>query len=528
MNITKQISNIFMPFLLPAAMLMSSCGVENVGEKGTPLPDGEYPLQLTASVDGMTSRTAGKDAWTDGDVIGVRIGDSEPGEYKLDADGGVKEFVTPLYWQNTASATVTAWYPYEPQTDVNISYQREGYKAFDFLYASADNQSYLSPTALKFKHQMAKVKYTLVAGDGITDEDLEEVNVSLLGDATASYSEGVLSAADQSNNWIFSKYDRITRSGEALLVPQDMTGKKFIMVEFMSHFGSFSYTPENQDAGLLKAGMVNTYTITINSDGIDVVAVSGGEWTNSGSSEGIDVEDYYIAYKSTDVKPGDYFYSDGTWSDGGLRKIKLDGTYEIENKEPLSNKTCVGIVFHIRNADSPTDVCCYKTFKGDPIGYIVSIDQKESKWCTNAPESNDYRQEIGINGYSLTILYSDKHSDKGLVAIPWCTGHATISENEKVVFSSWYMPSQEEYRQMRGVTINNKNPIIEVLQNNLGKSSGAKFVDNHYFSSELMGFGGNYLWMYNVLTGSDKTEDFKNAYDATFPYRAVCTFKLIK
>lgn len=236
-------------------MLMSSCGAENLEEKGTPLPDGEYPLQLTASVDGMTSRTAGKDAWTDGDIIGVRIGDSEPGKYKLDADGGVKEFVTPLYWQNTAPATVTAWYPYDSQNNVDISDQTAGFADFDFLYASADNQSYSSPTVLKFKHRMAKVKYTLVKGDGITDEELAEVKVQLAGCIQASFSEGALSGAG--DGWITP-----TSDNEALLVPKDMTGKKFINVEVNGT--DFYYTPEEQDAGLLAAGMVNTYTITVN------------------------------------------------------------------------------------------------------------------------------------------------------------------------------------------------------------------------------------------------------------------------
>lgn len=518
MNITKQVSNIFMPFLLPAAMLMSSCGAENLEEKGTPLPDGEYPLQLTASVDGMTSRTAGKDAWTDGDIIGVRIGDSEPGKYKLDADGGVKEFVTPLYWQNTAPATVTAWYPYDSQNNVDISDQTAGFADFDFLYASADNQSYSSPTVLKFKHRMAKVKYTLVKGDGITDEELAEVKVQLAGCIQASFSEGALSGAG--DGWITP-----TSDNEALLVPKDMTGKKFINVEVNGT--DFYYTPEEQDAGLLAAGMVNTYTITVNAKSIDVKAVTGGEWTDSGNSKDLVREDFYVAYQPTDVKPGDYFYSDGTWSDGGLRKINLDGNYEFEDIGPLSGKTCMGIVFYIRNADSPTDVCYYETFEGDPTGYIVSIDQNESKWSEEVLNGGDFRSEVGINGYSSTMKYAQKFSDKGLVAIPWCTEqHTAISESDNAVFSAWYMPSQEEYKLMRGVSINNSNPILEILQHNLGKFIDAQFENDFYFSCELMGYGGNYLHMYNLITGSEDAGDFKNGYDATFPYKAVCAFKL--
>lgn len=48
------------------------------------------------------------------------------------------------------------------------------------------------------------------------------------------------------------------------------------------------------------------------------------------------------------AKIGDYFYSDGTWSDGGLISINKDGTKPVwaENKPaPVEGKTVIGIVF---------------------------------------------------------------------------------------------------------------------------------------------------------------------------------------
>lgn len=48
------------------------------------------------------------------------------------------------------------------------------------------------------------------------------------------------------------------------------------------------------------------------------------------------------------AKIGDYFYSDGTWSDGGLISINKDGTKAVwaENKPaPVEGKTVIGIVF---------------------------------------------------------------------------------------------------------------------------------------------------------------------------------------
>ena len=49
-----------------------------------------------------------------------------------------------------------------------------------------------------------------------------------------------------------------------------------------------------------------------------------------------------------DPKVGDYFYSDGTWSDGGLISIKKDGTSPVwaeVKPAPLPGKTVIGIVF---------------------------------------------------------------------------------------------------------------------------------------------------------------------------------------
>lgn len=259
---------------LAAAMLLgtafASCSQDDMPQAGgTPLPDGEYPLTLTARVDGMNTRTAGKDEWTVGDEIGVRIGaDGAIGHYRLNVSNGtgtVEEAIIPVYWQNTASSTVTAWYPYKEKQNVDISDQSEGFAEIDFLTATALEQSYKSPVSLEFKHQMAKVSYTLQAGDGVTEENLKGAAVQIAGYTKASFSEGELTGAV--DGWIIPASDR-----EALLVPQDMTGRPFIKVSI--HGNDFIYTPSTETAGNLQAGSHNTYTITVKKDGIEVAGIS--------------------------------------------------------------------------------------------------------------------------------------------------------------------------------------------------------------------------------------------------------------
>lgn len=51
---------------------------------------------------------------------------------------------------------------------------------------------------------------------------------------------------------------------------------------------------------------------------------------------------------ATDPKIGDYYYSDGTWSDGGLLSINSDGTkvvWAADKPAPVEGKTVIGIVF---------------------------------------------------------------------------------------------------------------------------------------------------------------------------------------
>ena len=59
--------------------------------------------------------------------------------------------------------------------------------------------------------------------------------------------------------------------------------------------------------------------------------------------------DFSKSYTAYDLKIGDYYYSDGTWSDGGLRKFnpvnnKMEWAEQIP--KPESGKTVIGIVFY--------------------------------------------------------------------------------------------------------------------------------------------------------------------------------------
>ena len=190
-----------------AALLLcasaASCSQDEIDiEQGEPLPPDKYPLELmTSSIDETQSRAAGKDEWTyDGtEYIGVRIGaDGNIGKYVIGAGGSAQpaSIDQTIYWQSTAPATVTAWYPFETQTAKDITDQSGGYEAIDYLKATAENKRFTDKVDLSFIHQMAKVSCTLKKGDGITDEDLKGATVQIAGYTKASFSEGILTGTD--------------------------------------------------------------------------------------------------------------------------------------------------------------------------------------------------------------------------------------------------------------------------------------------------------------------------------------------
>lgn len=317
-------------------------------ENSSILPYENYPLNLTSELARMQTRSAGKDSWSGGEVVGVTMeGMLDYKKYKTNASGSLEPIdkENAIYWKNTNRAHIMAWYPDNKQAIVDISDQSNGYTEYDFLYA-VESGVYNQSTCLHFHHKMAKVEFSLVPGDGISPEELANASVKVFGDPSAYFSLGMLGTADQSDGEIIPYYNATTGAYEAVLVPQNMTGKTLIKIGIKGE--SFVYTPMTENEGNLQGGVCNRYSITVKATGLEVESTTIKNW-DSGDSEDVPAQTY-IDYSADEVKAGDYIYEDGSTSDGGLRR-RYSGSKEPVMAEPkplpISGKTVAGIVFWV-------------------------------------------------------------------------------------------------------------------------------------------------------------------------------------
>lgn len=119
-------------------------------------------------------------------------------------------------------------------------------------------------------------------------------------------------------------------------------------------------------------------------------------------------------YTAADLKMGDYLYSDGTTSDGGLRKLFPDGTIETapEAVAPEAGKTVIGIVFHAgRHATDASDYTSPltaggPTLAGEVRGYAVAITDatlgtsREAQWVAGPEGEYNFRSGVSTDKYA--------------------------------------------------------------------------------------------------------------------------------
>lgn len=293
-----------------ACLMAASCS--DVTDDGTALPDGKYPMTFTASVDGLsapnpasraTTDADGKTSWTVDDPVAISMdGGANHKVYKI-SDAGTGAMVADgeiLYW-NKRQETLAAWYPVSCTvgnsggSEVNITDQRSGFGTLEnILHAPAQEYTYSNggSVAFTFRHALAKVKVALKKGEGMTDNDLYNATVTFTGYTAGTLGYGGMTGSEGCNGEISPKAETPAGGGAAtytaLVIPQQMQGKKFIKVTIGAGGAArdYFYTPTNSTDARLEAGKQYTYTITVKKTGLAVTVASAPAWGNGGETTG--------------------------------------------------------------------------------------------------------------------------------------------------------------------------------------------------------------------------------------------------
>lgn len=179
-------------------------------------------------------------------------------------------------------------------------------------------------------------------------------------------------------------------------------------------------------------------------------------------------------YSANDLKIGDYFYRDGTWSDGGLRAIYADGSYKMAEEIPLpiEGKQVIGIVFQ-------TDT--NRIGKGEkealrqagieyPHGLVMSVknanDGKACKWggwgrhkhLKTLRKKDCFLDISGLdNHYRIENNKTEFYHNESTALVQARTFHPFDSVDVPTNTSGWFLPSIGQWwdicQNLGGVTV---------------------------------------------------------------------------
>ncbi len=154
-------------------------------------------------------------------------------------------------------------------------------------------------------------------------------------------------------------------------------------------------------------------------------------------------------------KVGDYFYSDGTWSDGGLVSMDIDGQNAVwadVKPDPVSGKTVIGIVCQT----NPDRIADTEKTNGFTHGYVLAtriagddpVNNPTMHW------SNDYDFSClkgaklastwysNVNGYSETMTVKEFYGND---LATWMPAFDAVLNKFPVAApantSGWFLPS---------------------------------------------------------------------------------------
>lgn len=307
-------------------LLFAACSQDESLPTGTLLPEGKYPLELTAGglevsatpAKASTRATVDND-WQDVQSVAVQV-ENEVKEYSVTPSSNNLTSTTPFYWQRSdETKQITAWHPYsttyptEWKVKADQSQKAGGYQASDLIkgslslfFADKDN---VEKNKIAFAHQTAKLHIVLQAGKGISADELANATVSILNVANVDNGTTVTPC-------------KIDGDFFALITGQKIAkGTQFIKVTVNG--ADFFYTPDKDTS--FTGGNQYTYNITVNRTGLSVSVGETEKWNEGNTGEGS--VSLPVEVKPTDgnqtfnLKDGDVYIIRGEGKGGFLFNI---------------------------------------------------------------------------------------------------------------------------------------------------------------------------------------------------------------
>ena len=266
----KKMTKLFALALLAGAMV--SCSTEDTAPS---TQNDKVAVQFTGGIN-VNTRAAGL-AWADGDKIGIFMTGTKQ---SLSADA-IKEGVDNVCYQSNGSIGFSPvsggktiffpidgdvdFYSYYPQTTVN-DYKvalnmadQKSQEAIDFMYAKTTGCNKAKPQVdLKFNHKLSKLILNVQPGNGLTQDDLNNLTVTIKDQnttATFNLADGVISGEGNPDN-IQMKAVQVGKIYEAILLPTESTTREIEFNLNNGHDAPFVWKMDSE----LKGGNLYNYT----------------------------------------------------------------------------------------------------------------------------------------------------------------------------------------------------------------------------------------------------------------------------
>lgn len=263
-NMKKMMTLLSVAFMASA---MVSCSTDDV----TPTAQGDKVVAQFSGNISVNTRAAG-DAWTAGDQIGIFMTTAG----KTLAAGSISEGVdnvayetakgestfSPIkdgktvYFPIDGNVDFYAYYPYSKVTDykvtLNVADQTDQ-EAIDFMYVTKKNCNKATPKVdLLFNHQLSNLVLDIQPGDGLTQNDLSKLTVTVKGQnttATFNLADGTVSNAGTPADIVLNPVEK-GKKYEAILIPTDVTGRQLVFNLNNGYDAPFVWTmPTKLEAG---------------------------------------------------------------------------------------------------------------------------------------------------------------------------------------------------------------------------------------------------------------------------------------